>query len=479
MTALELDTDGFLTSLGMLERRFDDMASWQSAGTPYDRRRHYDRDLLAAAGDVFGSTAWTLTICIASLSTMTELVRECRRFLGGSELVVRRHGMAVWLYDLINDAARAAVVGRPSSRMPMCINMSDRDALMRRCIAIIADDDECGEMCDGERNGGRGGDRVGDCAGDDECGDGGANDDLADGRRGGKSSQQGGDMLEHVAQMHRLAAYSMLRWGSREPKGLEIAQMLLTNPDLGMSMLREDDEVVAMGATKDTRYRRAADYLKRLRAQSDLEYARAVARGDVWQPDGYRAPGFAEVDTRYLYDARRIVRAYVALWDEPTDRSWEVLERVEFEGVQPEAELWRNTVFLDDLARSLMGPAFAADLVTGFEDRDRERFDEGVGQLKEFAQLVYMSGFTTLPFVVLDTYATDLDDVLAMTPQEREIDRRALGHVGESMAVVALSRMPDDDLARRAALTLISCKPAHYMALITETINANMSAGQM
>ena len=52
--------------------------------------------------------------------------------------------------------------------------------------------------------------------------------------------------------------------GGREPRSLDIAGMMITQPWLGMCMLREDDKVLGMGALPDMRYRRVVDYIKEL-----------------------------------------------------------------------------------------------------------------------------------------------------------------------------------------------------------------------
>ena len=40
----------------------------------------------------------------------------------GTASVVRKYGMAVWLYDLVNDASKALFVGEPSDRTPLLIH---------------------------------------------------------------------------------------------------------------------------------------------------------------------------------------------------------------------------------------------------------------------------------------------------------------------------------------------------------------------
>lgn len=452
MTALDFDTTGFLQAVDALGRRLDRAVEGGGPAAcartgPAWRARSADRldegcELYEAAVEVFGFTDWATAICAAPYAAAPDLACACRRFLDGSAAVVTRHGMSVWLYDLLNDAAKAVATGEPSAHMPRCV-AGERE--VRGCSA------GSGAACG--------------CAAGMEGPDGGA----CRGEPAGEGDDAG--LLDHAMQMHRLAAYCALRWGGREPRSLAIAQLLLDNPGLGMCMLREDDEVRAMGAMPDLRYRRAVDYLKELRAQADLEYAKALAGAGGPRPTFGRMPGFGAVDARYLYDARRVVSAYRALWDEPTASGGEVLERVERVGVRPVVPLWRNAAYLDDLARSLMGASFAADLVVGFAERDEERFREGADQLDEFADFVETVGFVALPGVVLGTYALDVEEASARSEREWNRERRVLASVGGSMASVALARMPDEDVARKAATAMIACDTARYMALVMDLLD--------
>ena len=267
MAILAMDTVGFLQSVNRLERRFGELTSpeaMREACAHPERRDPLDHRLFVLADDVYGCGGWTTTICAAASSLMGDLITECRRFMKGTASVVRKYGMTVWLYDLVNDASKALFVGEPSDRTPLLIHPVPARELAKRCA----------------RNGRR---------------------------RYGNKREQKWAMHDHCAQMYRLAAYSMLRWGEHEPRSLDIAGMMITQPWLGMCMLREDDKVLGMGALPDMRYRRVVDYIKELRAAADLDYARALAAGEVTVLDGERAPGFAEVDTRYVYDAERLI----------------------------------------------------------------------------------------------------------------------------------------------------------------------------
>ena len=294
--------------------------------------------------------------------------------------------------------------------------------------------------------------------------------------------------------------------------------MMITQPWLGMCMLREDDKVLGMGALPDMRYRRVVDYIKELRAAADLDYARALAAGEVTALDGERAPGFAEVDTRYVYDAERLIEALESLWNERSDcAAHEILMDVERTGDKPDLPLWRNPAYLQDVANSLMGPSYAGMLWLGLEDHDRELFDRGAEQLREFVGFVKDIGFLVMPVCVLSACAddqvrrameaavasgkvkaSDLPKCTGLSKAEcdamLDAERRdadcadescldgvcdgscgvtpccdapgdeedSMMSVGASMAAVAMARMPNEDLARKAALALILCEPKQY-----------------
>ena len=81
------------------------------------------------------------------------------------------------------------------------------------------------------------------------------------------------DIADYMAQVCRCAAYSILRWGSNESQCLETAQVLLTNPELGMSTLRENEDMCdVLDMPTGVYSRRVVDYLKSLRVHSDMQY---------------------------------------------------------------------------------------------------------------------------------------------------------------------------------------------------------------
>lgn len=421
------------------------------------------------------------------------LVGECRRFLHGCSETVRKYGISVWLYELLNDSTLALFRDDPSDYMPSLIRMTTVEELMRRPR-------------------GR--------------------------KRFGNRKQRGLAMEEHSTQMHRLAAYTLLNWGADERRSLDIARMLLLYPGIGMCMLREDGDVLRFGAAPDMRYRRVVDYLHERRAQADAEYelhgnqwmSEYMGRHDDEEPavgeiatadrdaggcsskrDGVR--GYAEVDDeslcdcescaridmedrldllkcerRYMYDVVRLIDAYEKMWDdEPIDVD-DRMFALEHNRDVPGEPLWQDVAFLNDLAYSLMGDVMAHDLILGFERRDRKRFDRGVEQLELLTETLVRFGLLSLPIIAFmngfdefsrgldDDYATDGTlystseaDIQRLTRRmqkrldklsEEEMNEKA--HLGESLANIVLARFPDERLARGCALALFRGNPDQY-----------------
>ena len=247
----------------------------------------FDPQLVELASSAFGSTCWASLMCVASLGLDAALVECARQFLMHTSIIVRQKGLAVWLYDLINDATMAMLLGQTSPRMPVTIRPMSQVQISRWLRGSGV-------------------------------------------KRFGSQQQRAADRAEYGNQAHRLAAYCMLRWGAPAASSAQIATMLLTNLGIDMCMLREDPNVRAQGACTDTRYRRVVEYLRSLHAQADLDYARALKIGDVpWlSPDGHAAVTIA-ADRRYLYDANRLVHAYRALWDRATADPAQLLMAVE------------------------------------------------------------------------------------------------------------------------------------------------------
>ena len=170
----------------------------------------FDPQLVELASSAFGSTCWASLMCVASLGLDAALVECARQFLTHTSIIVRQKGLAVWLYDLINDATMAMLLGQTSPRMPVTIRPMSQVQISRWLHGSGV-------------------------------------------KRFGSQQQRAADRAEYGNQAHRLAAYCMLRWGAPTASSAQIATMLLTNPGIGMCMLREDPNVRAQGACTDTR----------------------------------------------------------------------------------------------------------------------------------------------------------------------------------------------------------------------------------
>ena len=498
-TSFSMDTIGFLQAINKLERRFEELVSpetMRKVCEDYDRDgtpTPWDHRLYALARDVFACGSWTTNLCAAAMSFNGRLVGEFRRFLHGCSETVRKYGISVWLYELLNDSTLALFRDDPSDYMPSLIRMTTVEELMRRPR-------------------GR--------------------------KRFGNRKQRGLAMEEHSTQMHRLAAYTLLNWGADERRSLDIARMLLLYPGIGMCMLREDGDVLRFGAAPDMRYRRVVDYLHERRAQADAEYelhgnqwmSEYMGRHDDEEPavgeiatadrdaggcsskrDGVR--GYAEVgdeslcdcescaridmedrldllkcERRYMYDVVRLIDAYEKMWDdEPIDVDDRMLA-LEHNRDVPGEPLWQDVAFLNDLAYSLMGDVMAHDLILGFERRDRKRFDRGVEQLELLTETLVRFGLLSLPIIAFmngfdefsrgldDDYATDGTlystseaDIQRLTRRmQKRLDKlseeemNAKAHLGESLANIVLARFPDERLARGCALALFRGNPDQY-----------------
>ena len=235
-----------------------------------------------------------------------------RIFLDGCRNIVRKYGMSVWLYEMINDASIAVALQRPSSRMPFQIGLTYTKDVFRRSK-----------------------------------------------KKGGKyatsKKKRLACMAEYLQEVYWLAAYSLLRWGEEEPRAADVALMVLGYGGIGMCMLRDDPKVVDSGCDEDFSYRNLCDHLRDLRIQADLDYA---CNADLAESMLLEYP--ACMDARYLYDAGKIVEAYRALWNKQTESASQIMERVYQKGAYQVTNIWEDPLYLHDLALSLVGGSWLA-----------------------------------------------------------------------------------------------------------------------
>ena len=69
---------------------------------------------------------------VGMISFDYDLVEHDANFLDGCRNIVRKYGMSVWLYEMINDASIAVALQRPSSRMPFQIGLTYTKDVFRR-----------------------------------------------------------------------------------------------------------------------------------------------------------------------------------------------------------------------------------------------------------------------------------------------------------------------------------------------------------
>lgn len=479
-TLFRMNTVGFLWTINQLERRFAELTSASTMERAIESGKDWDpldRRLYDLSHRLFGNTGWTRNLTSAAASFDSELIDQCRVFLQGSASVVRRQGLPSWLYDLMNDASIAALGDEPSRRMPRCIRLLTAQELIHRRSVT-----------------GR--------------------------RKYGTKKQRREDVWEYLHETYRLSAYIMLVWGESEPRSASIARMLLMDPPVGMGMLR-DDAQVAHSAMPDHRYREVLNYRQRLSVQADVQDAmfrkglkatKHFAEGLGEEPENTGFDMFKTADGRYLRDAEQLLAALGRLWDDRTC-DYRTINRRAGNGERPDMPIWDNPMFLRDMAYSLMGPALSGDLWLGFEQRDRQRFESGVTTLRSMMTVVREVGLMILPGLELQMYfphvprtnsedesgtedgagrtagpadderrgETTMDDqtVVGRTMVGRSVsgqksinrlerERRTYARVGEDMAAIALTRFPDADLARKAAIILLDAELGKYAKLISE-----------
>ncbi len=373
-------------------------------------------DTYALIHEAFGNSPWTPDLIAAVLMDDAEMRRRNMCFLMGSRNVIRKYGMVVWLYEMVNDASAAMMTGRPSDRMPILLGLFDTREVFRKS--------------DGK------------------------------GRKyaGGKKKRH--ECLEgYLRGVYRFAASCLLQWGSDEPRAADTALMLLAYGGLGMCALREDANVTDFGCDPDRGYRNVCDQLRDLKVSSDFDYACNANFGD-----GQFAEYPECMDARYLYDARKLVESYRALWERETRSAARMLDEIERSGAHEVEDIWEDPVYLYDLAISLLGPNGACLLDDGFRLRDAELFEKGVHEVEKMAGNVERVGLlTTLAGYIFFCEPENRMDVLTMSRTEK---RRMLDYserLGEAAALIALYRLPRDARSLRSIRALLNRDRGAYV----------------
>ena len=136
-----MDEQGFLATIEELIEHFDGYSSGRylaELGKIYDEYGEtgplslFDEKVCELGKELFGGTSWVANLAWAMISFDYDLVEHDAIFLDGCRSIVRKYGMSVWLYEMINDASMAVALQRPSSRMPFQIGLTYTKDVFRR-----------------------------------------------------------------------------------------------------------------------------------------------------------------------------------------------------------------------------------------------------------------------------------------------------------------------------------------------------------
>ena len=108
-----MDEQGFLATIEELIKRFDGYSSGKylaELGKIHDEYGEigslslFDEKVCELGKELFCSTSWVANLAWAMISFDYDLVEHDANFLDGCRNIVRKYGMSVWLYEMINDA---------------------------------------------------------------------------------------------------------------------------------------------------------------------------------------------------------------------------------------------------------------------------------------------------------------------------------------------------------------------------------------
>lgn len=423
-----MDEQGFLATIEELIERFDGYSSgkyFAELGKIHDEYGEigplslFDEKVCELGKELFCSTSWVANLAWAMISFDYDLVEHDANFLDGCRNIVRKYGMSVWLYEMINDASMAVALQRPSSRMPFQIGLTCTKDVFRRS----------------KKKGGK----------------------YVTGKK-----KRLACMAEYLQEVYWLAAYSLLRWGEEEPRAAEVALMVLGYGGIGMCMLRNDPKVVDSGCDEDFSYRNLCDHLRDLRIQADLDYA---CNADLAESMLLEYP--ACMDARYLYDAGKIVEAYRVLWNKQTESASQIMERVYQKGAYQVTNIWEDPLYLHDLALSLLGAVGSRPLTEGFRTRDDKMFQQGVESLRRTTESVKGMGLVmTLGGYICFPEPESRDDALFAPRKEKKQLMDTCNGLRDLSTMVALYRFPRDVESLRATRALLAHDAKEYIDLM-------------
>lgn len=475
---LALDSRGFLEKLVELRTLFDDhivnaeRIVVDEQDTPQGHMLSTimppaPERLLGLGEDLFGASCWPVELCAAAEMGSSVFIDHCRAFLTHCEYVVRRHGLGYWLYERMDKARTAFAADRPVDELPLCIRVIDDKSLDKRF-------------------GGR------------------------DKRRFGTKRQRCEDGFEYYRMTRSMAARSVIRWGEPGMLAARVAYTLLTDGTVGGDLLLQ-------ATTPDHRFRNEGERrahegsleilhtIDGLRLQADAEYEQALARGDVhvsmpsrttddddlmctsYQYFSYHV-GVAEaldraragegwneediahyvkakpcvsalerrIDQRFLYDVQQLRQAVEALWDGKPKLIEELFESPQAREEEMRKPLWRNMLYLNDVAGSILGAMMRNQLMGALATHDDDLLQASFRSLDSICTMVRDIGTLAMPMLLIDENEIDYSRVDDMSLQERTQVLRHYCSIRDAAVAIWLARMPwkDEPTLRDATVEL-------------------------
>ncbi|RSX53359.1 hypothetical protein D2E26_1401 [Bifidobacterium dolichotidis] len=405
-----------------------------------------DDELLALSFTVFGSTHWVDTIVLATLTRDRNLIALVRRWLTRISMVVSSRGLCSWLYGLINDANIACMLKKPSVDMPIMRPMS-----MQRILSRFHNETEQGY-------------------------------DQSD------ALQE--DLWRYADECHRLGTYIFTTWGIEQPDSAheynklhrDIAIELMTHPNIGLAMMRQDTRV-GKYANPDGRYQRIVQYIASLHIEADLDYAHrhndAVANDLARQNSSQDvADHIAYASLRYVDDGRQFITALQELWDTFMDDAGDVLLALEERNIRPDKPLWHNVVHLEEMACALLGPSVGARLIRAFDNHHQREFDEYIHLLQMRIDAVSQLGLAGTASLLIHRYQT----MLTFNDSTRLEFRNAMCEQYRELlfdqACIVLMRLPDTEWTRELAQQLMRSDVPTFDAMLEQLPEADTAIMQ-
>lgn len=374
---------------------------------------------------VFGMFPWNSSLIKAHLMHVQELDTVMLKFIATMRKHIRKHGTISWLIELLLDAQNAVITGVPGEYIPPLLRISSSHEYEQR------------KKSNGmQRWGGRV--RL------DAC------------------------IEEHARTMPWYAAFVLLKWASQyDDILLNLIQTLLVYPHYGMCMIQEMGHVSGEHEPVDAGYRWALHYIQHLRDDADYLYKCDPDGGLFHTHDNDSATLADQCTQRYLYDAQHLEQAMRTMFNAPVPTSIHILMQIETNHIIPDADPWANPVYFADLARSLMGPVGAKDLIEGFEQHKVQKFEQGLKQLARLRDEVKQYGFVWLPIAHCMREELICDMHKETWRKSDEINHALMKqHVDLATIIVRRLLVNDMTMQMRAASQVISGQLNEYATCI-------------